>query len=79
MCHGWSRDQPRPGSLFSTIREAEERDPGNEVESFLPSRSVFALVVHSRGVSKYGHYTAQGQESPLDSGATNKAFFILGR
>ena len=24
-------------------------------------------------------YTAQAQESPLDSGATDKAFFILGR
>ena len=29
---GCSRDQPRPGSLFPTTREAEERDPGNEVE-----------------------------------------------
>ena len=29
--HRWSRDQPRPGSLFPTTREAEERDPGNEV------------------------------------------------
>ena len=28
---GCSRDQPRPGSLFRTTREAEERDPGNEV------------------------------------------------
>ena len=39
---------------------------------------LFALVVYSVGVSYYGHYTAQEQESPLDSGATNKAFFILG-
>ena len=31
LCHRWSRDQPRPGSLFPTTREAEERDPGNEV------------------------------------------------
>ena len=31
MCHRWSRDQPRQGSLFQTTREAEERDPGNEV------------------------------------------------
>ena len=35
---------------------------------------LFARVVHSVGVSKYGHHTAQAQESPLDSGATNKAF-----
>ena len=31
LCHRCSRDQPRPGSLFPTAREAEERDPGNEV------------------------------------------------
>ena len=36
-----------------------------------------ALVVHSVGVSNYGHYTAQTRDSLLDSGATNKAFFIL--
>ena len=40
---------------------------------------LFALVAHSVGVSKYGQYTAQAQESLLDSGATNKAFFILRR
>ena len=33
LCHRWSRGQPRPGSLFPTTREAEERDPGNEVEA----------------------------------------------
>ena len=27
----WSRDQPQPGSLFQRLREAEKRDPGNEV------------------------------------------------
>ena len=32
LCHRWSRDQPRPGSLFPKTREAEERDPGNEVD-----------------------------------------------
>jgi len=37
------------------------------------------IVVHSAGLSECGHYTAQAQESPSDSGATNKAFFILGR
>ena len=31
LCHRWSRDQLRPGSLFPTTREAEERDPRNEV------------------------------------------------
>ena len=28
----WSRDQPQPESLFQRLREAEKRDPGNEVE-----------------------------------------------
>ena len=38
---------------------------------------LFTLVVHSAGLSECGHYTAQAQESPSDSGATNKAFFIF--
>ena len=50
-----------------------------ENQSFPPSRSVVALVVHSVGMSKYGHCTAQAQESLLNFGATNKAVFILGR
>ena len=28
---GWSRDKPRPGSLFQRLMEAEKRDPGNEI------------------------------------------------
>ena len=39
---------------------------------------LFALVP-LLGVSEYLHYTAQVQGSPLNSGATNKAFFILGK
>ena len=27
----WSRVQPQPGSLFQRLREAEKRDPANEV------------------------------------------------
>ena len=46
--------------------------------SFLKEVS-FALVVHSVGVSEYEHYTAKAQESLLNSGATNKAVFILGK
>ena len=38
-----------------------------------------ALVVHSVGTSECGRYTAQSKEGPLDSGATNEAFLILGR
>ena len=40
---------------------------------------LFALVFHLVGVSEYGNCTAKAQESRLDSGATNTAFFILGR
>ena len=40
---------------------------------------LFAFVVRSVGVSEYGLYTAQAQESLLNSGATNKAVFISGR
>ena len=46
---------------------------------FLLQEVLFALVVHLVGVSEYGNYTAQAQESLLNSGATNKAVFILGR
>ena len=46
---------------------------------FLHQEVLFSLIVHSVGVSEYGHYTAQAQGSPLDSEATNNAFFILGR
>ena len=50
-----------------------------ESRVFLLQEVLFALVVHSVGVSEYGNYTAQTQESLLNSGATNKAVFILGR
>ena len=32
LCHGWSRNQPQPGSFFQRPREAEKREPGNEVD-----------------------------------------------
>ena len=32
----WSRDHPQPGSLFQRLREAEKREPGNEVLSNTP-------------------------------------------
>ena len=40
---------------------------------------LFALVVHSVGVSEYGHYKAEAQVNVLNSGATNKAVFIFGK
>ena len=50
-----------------------------KIRVFLLQEVLFALVVHSVGVSEYGHYKAQAQESLLNSGATNNAVFILGR
>ena len=47
-----------------------------KIRAFLPQEVLHAFVDHSVGVSEYGHHTAQAQESPLDSGATKKAFFI---
>jgi len=48
-----------------------------EIRVFLHQEVLLDLVVHSVGVSEYGHYTAQAEESVLNSGALNKAFFIL--
>ena len=40
MCQRLSRDQPQPGSLFQRPREAEKRDPGNEVGTSSPPRKI---------------------------------------
>ena len=58
---------------------ATQWDPGplhskGKIREFLLQEVLFALVIHSVGVSEYGHYTAQAQESVFNSGATNKAF-----
>lgn len=39
----WSRDQPQPGSLSQRLREAENRDPGNEV-GYRPHFGKFKLA-----------------------------------
>ena len=49
-----------------------------ENQSFPPPRSIICSGCSFSGVSEYGHYTAQAQESLLNSGATNRAVFILG-
>ena len=49
-----------------------------EIRVFLLQERLAALVVHSVCVSEYRRYTTPAQESQLDSGTTNKAFFILG-
>ena len=51
----------------------------SKIRVFLLQKVLFDLVVHSVGVSEYGHYTALAEENVLKSGATNKASFILGR
>lgn len=48
-----------------------------KITVFLHQEGLLALIVHSVGVSEYGHHTAQ--ESLLNSGARNKGVFILGR
>ena len=40
---------------------------------------LFALDVHSVGVSEYRHYRTQTPEGLSNSGVTNMAVFILGR
>ena len=49
-----------------------------KIRVFLLQGVLFALVVHSVGVSEYGHYTAQAEGSVLNFGVLNKAFSILG-
>ena len=38
-----------------------------KIRVFLRQQVLLALVVYAVGVGEYGHYTAQTQESPLDS------------
>ena len=58
-----------PGSLNSKWK----------IRVFLHQEVLFDLVVQSVGVSEDENYTAQAEESVLNSEALNKAFFILGR
>ena len=53
--------------------------PKGRIRVSHPQEALFALDILSVCVSEYGHYTAQAQQSLLHSGATKKAFFILGR
>ena len=50
-----------------------------KIRVFLLQEVLFALVVHSVGVSEYGHYKAEAQGNVLNSGGTNKAVFIFGK
>ena len=50
-----------------------------KIRVFLPQEVLFAIVFCSVGVSKYGNFTVQSQESLLNTGATNTAVFILGK
>ena len=61
-----------PGPLYSKGKIPPPR-------KFLLQEVLFAIVVRSVSVSEYGHYTTQARETLLNSRATNKAVFILGR
>ena len=50
-----------------------------KIRVLLLQEVLFDLVVHSVGVSEHGHYIVEAQGSLLNSRATNKAVFILGR
>ena len=63
----WQHNGSRPSPFKGKIRV------------FLLQEVLFPIVVRSVGLSEYGHFTAQTQESLLNSGATNKAVFILER
>ena len=67
--HDMLPTQWAPGPLLSK----------GKIRAFLPQEVLFAIVVYSVGVSEYGNFTAQAQESLLGTGATNTAVFILGR
>ena len=58
-----------PGSLHSK----------GKIGVFLLQEVLFALFVHSLGVSEYGHYTAQAQESPLDSSNKSQVIYHFGK
>ena len=45
-----------------------------KIRVFLHQEVLFHLVVHSVGVTEYGHYTAQAEESVLTFGALKRAF-----
>ena len=65
--------------IFPWQRNGLQAFSKGKIRVFLLQEVLFALVVHSLGASEYEHYTAQAQESLLNSGATNKAVFTLGR
>ena len=71
-------------NVHCDISMAKQWTPGplhskGKIRVSLLQEMLFACVVHSVRVSKYGHYTGQAQECLLDYKAKNKAFFILGR
>ena len=70
-----------PWYVHCDISMATQWAPGplhskGTIRVFLLQEMLFTFSV---GVSEYGHYTAQAQERLLNSGATNKAVFILWR
>ena len=54
LCHSLARDQPQPGSFFQRPREAEKRDPGNEVASKVAKGMTSSLWRHTFNI--YWHF-----------------------
>ena len=52
LCHSLARDQPQPGSFFQRLREAEKRDPGNEVGDTELARAVDVVMARARRICK---------------------------
>ena len=76
-----TKSHDRPNVIFPT---ATQWAPGplhskRKIRVFLLHEVLFDIAAHSVGVREYGHYTQQAEKSVLNSGATNIAFFILGR
>lgn len=75
-CYGYYKV---PWYVHCDISMATQWFPGplhskGKIRVFLLQEVLFARVVHSVGVSRYGHHAAQVQESPLDSGAEIRHF-----
>ena len=60
---GWSRDQPQPRSLFQRLREAEKRDPGNEVDCVFPFSRIIWMTSRWQKQGNAGYVLM----SPIDS------------
>ena len=78
LCHRLSREQPQPGSFFERAREAEKKDPGNEVGRIFRVRFVFVWFRESSEIQRFQRIfglrsKCLGKELPPLSNFTHKA------